>query len=245
MLDRQLSVCQHSRVMTPQVGAEPLDEAIVDIRSCVPTPPVQRRGCPLEAAALVAVQLLSGVRKPRPRWPARRDDGMLCVSLSLNLRRRVHFRLLPPRTFGCTPTDRPRPGNPSALMRFISASAICSGPPRCPCHGLVARCPRSSVAWTALGLAVNIASVWLLSGGEHPGHSHGHGHGGHDRDEGHRIATKASDVILEVFEDGVRPGSGCARSPRWRRGCGRPASRLTCWRRWRVSRAWDNGPKVG
>jgi cation diffusion facilitator family transporter len=62
-----------------------------------------------------------------------------------------------------------------------------------------------------LGLAVNIASAWLLSGGEHPGHSHGHshghghGHGGHDHDEGHRIATKACDVILEVFEDGVPP----------------------------------------
>jgi cation diffusion facilitator family transporter len=63
----------------------------------------------------------------------------------------------------------------------------------------------------ALGLAVNIASAWLLSGGEHPGHSHGHRHGhghgyaGHDHDESHRIATKAGDVILEVFEDGVPP----------------------------------------
>jgi hypothetical protein len=28
MLDRELSVCQDSRVMTPQVDAEPLDEAI-------------------------------------------------------------------------------------------------------------------------------------------------------------------------------------------------------------------------
>ena len=28
-----------------------------------------------------------------------------------------------------------------------------------------------------LGLAVNIASAWLLGGGDH-GHSHGHGHGG-------------------------------------------------------------------
>src|SRR6201996_4479412 len=43
-----------------------------------------------------------------------------------------------------------------------------------------------------LGLAVNIASAWLLSGGEH-GHSHGHdharGHEGHDHDEFHEIAT--------------------------------------------------------
>jgi cation diffusion facilitator family transporter len=61
----------------------------------------------------------------------------------------------------------------------------------------------------ALGLAVNIASAWLLSGGEHPGHSHGnshgHGHGGHDHDESHRIATQAGDVLIEVFENGVPP----------------------------------------
>jgi cation diffusion facilitator family transporter len=59
----------------------------------------------------------------------------------------------------------------------------------------------------ALGLAVNIASAWLLSGGEHPGHghSHGHAHRGHDHEEGHRITTRAGDVILEVFEDGVPP----------------------------------------
>src|ERR1700739_1799883 len=30
-----------------------------------------------------------------------------------------------------------------------------------------------------LGLAVNVASAWLLSGGDHHGHSHGHGHGHH------------------------------------------------------------------
>ena len=27
-----------------------------------------------------------------------------------------------------------------------------------------------------LGLAVNVASAWLLSGGHHHGHGHGHGH---------------------------------------------------------------------
>src|SRR5271155_2525464 len=58
-----------------------------------------------------------------------------------------------------------------------------------------------------LGLAVNIASAWLLSGGEHHGHSHGHGHahGGHDHDDSHEIATTAGTVLLEVFEDGVPP----------------------------------------
>ncbi len=62
-----------------------------------------------------------------------------------------------------------------------------------------------------LGLAVNIASAWLLSGGGHDhGHSHGHGHahGGHDHqdhDESREIATAAGVVRLEVFEDGVPP----------------------------------------
>ena len=54
-----------------------------------------------------------------------------------------------------------------------------------------------------VGLAVNIASAWLLSSG---GHHHGHSHGGeHDHDEAHSIATPSGDLILEVFEDGVPP----------------------------------------
>ena len=55
----------------------------------------------------------------------------------------------------------------------------------------------------ALGLAVNVASAWLLSG-DHD-HSHGHGGAGIDHDETQRIETPAGDVILEVFEDGVPP----------------------------------------
>ena len=62
-----------------------------------------------------------------------------------------------------------------------------------------------------LGLAVNIVSVWLLSGG---GHQHGHGHGhhrGHDQgdanghDEEHRIAAPGGALLLSVFEDGMPP----------------------------------------
>jgi cation diffusion facilitator family transporter len=61
-----------------------------------------------------------------------------------------------------------------------------------------------------LGLAVNVASAWLLSGGEHPGHTHGHHGHGHgsthaDHDESKRIATRDRAVVLEVFEDGVPP----------------------------------------
>jgi cation diffusion facilitator family transporter len=60
-----------------------------------------------------------------------------------------------------------------------------------------------------LGLAVNVASAWLLSGGGHHDHGHGHGHGhaheSHDHDESHEIATAGGRVVLEVFEDGVPP----------------------------------------
>jgi cation diffusion facilitator family transporter len=59
-----------------------------------------------------------------------------------------------------------------------------------------------------LGLAVNLASAWLLSGDGHHGHSHGHSHGtaeGHDHDETHRIETTGGDLFLEVFEDRVPP----------------------------------------
>ena len=65
-----------------------------------------------------------------------------------------------------------------------------------------------------LGLAVNVASAWLLSGGGHHDHGHGHGHSHghpqeghdhHDHDESHAIATADGTVVLEVFEDGVPP----------------------------------------
>ncbi|MET2825387.1 CDF family Co(II)/Ni(II) efflux transporter DmeF [Mesorhizobium shangrilense] len=61
-----------------------------------------------------------------------------------------------------------------------------------------------------LGLAVNIASAWLLSGSGHHdhGHSHGHGHSHadeHGHDETRIISTADGDVMLEVFEDGVPP----------------------------------------
>ena len=66
----------------------------------------------------------------------------------------------------------------------------------------------------ALGLAVNVASVWLLSGGEHHhGHGHGHGHAGHEHghdhhDHGgdtHRIISPGGALLLSVFEDGMPP----------------------------------------
>jgi cation diffusion facilitator family transporter len=58
------------------------------------------------------------------------------------------------------------------------------------------------------GLVVNIASAWILGGGD-AGHGHAHGHGlarfGHDHDQPKRIATRDGAADLDVFEDGVPP----------------------------------------
>lgn len=66
-----------------------------------------------------------------------------------------------------------------------------------------------------VGLLVNIASAWLLSGGEHHGHSHGHSHGhahayddhaGHEHDdEVEYIETPDGTLVLSIFELGVPP----------------------------------------
>ncbi len=62
-----------------------------------------------------------------------------------------------------------------------------------------------------LGLAVNIASAWLLGGGGHShgfGHTHAHAHAhahGHDHDAAHSLTTADGVVVLEVYEDGVPP----------------------------------------
>jgi cation diffusion facilitator family transporter len=60
-----------------------------------------------------------------------------------------------------------------------------------------------------LGLCVNIASVWLLSGGAH-GHSHGHDHGhGHDahahEEESQNIFAPVGVFAVSIFEDGMPP----------------------------------------
>jgi len=62
-----------------------------------------------------------------------------------------------------------------------------------------------------VGLLVNLASVWLLGGGDH-GHSHGHGHGhGHSHDdhaheeEAETISALSGVFVVSIFEDGVPP----------------------------------------
>jgi cation diffusion facilitator family transporter len=59
-----------------------------------------------------------------------------------------------------------------------------------------------------LGLAVNVASAWLLiSSGGHHGHRyrHAHAHEGADHDDAHHITTGAGILVVEIFEDGVPP----------------------------------------
>jgi cation diffusion facilitator family transporter len=69
---------------------------------------------------------------------------------------------------------------------------------------------REAIPIAFLGLLVNIASAWMLSGGEH-GHSHGgHGHthgDGHEphADTAHRVSSPHGPLVLEVFEAGVPP----------------------------------------
>ncbi|HQT46538.1 MAG: cation transporter [Acidocella sp. 20-63-7] len=63
-----------------------------------------------------------------------------------------------------------------------------------------------------LGLIVNVASAWLLSGGHHHGHDHGHSHGhshdhehDHTHDETRSITTARGALSLQIFEEGVPP----------------------------------------
>jgi cation diffusion facilitator family transporter len=59
-----------------------------------------------------------------------------------------------------------------------------------------------------LGLAVNIASALLLSGGDHHAHSHGHAHGNAGADRGgeaRRVETAGGSIVVEIFERGVPP----------------------------------------
>ena len=55
-----------------------------------------------------------------------------------------------------------------------------------------------------VGLMVNLASAWLLSGADHHGHGHGHAHGAQE-DEAKRIVTPGAVLVLGIHEDGVPP----------------------------------------
>jgi cation diffusion facilitator family transporter len=57
----------------------------------------------------------------------------------------------------------------------------------------------------ALGLVVNVASAWLLSGGHHHGHSHDHSHDHDHGEEPRRVELGTRVLEIEVFEDNVPP----------------------------------------
>jgi cation diffusion facilitator family transporter len=67
---------------------------------------------------------------------------------------------------------------------------------------------REAIPIAVVGLMVNIASAWLLSGDDHHhGHSHGHDeHLEHDHDEDSKpIETPSGVLVLSIYEDGVPP----------------------------------------
>lgn len=59
---------------------------------------------------------------------------------------------------------------------------------------------REAIPIAFLGLAVNLASAWLLSRGGHHHHHHGHAHHSHGTEDNHRIATAVGRLHLSVFE---------------------------------------------
>lgn len=58
---------------------------------------------------------------------------------------------------------------------------------------------REAIPIASLGLAVNLASAWLLSRGGHH-HHHGHAHDSRATEDGRRIATAVGRLHLSVFE---------------------------------------------
>ncbi|MEO6945372.1 MAG: CDF family Co(II)/Ni(II) efflux transporter DmeF [Nitrobacter sp.] len=80
-----------------------------------------------------------------------------------------------------------------AISRFLSPVAISFN---------------EAIPIAVLGLAVNLVSAWLLSGGHH-GHGHGHSHG-HEHLQDHGLDVRRIDVgsgviELQIVEDGVPP----------------------------------------
>jgi cation diffusion facilitator family transporter len=59
-----------------------------------------------------------------------------------------------------------------------------------------------AVPIAVLGLAVNVASAWLLSGGGHHHHHHGHAHehGEDDHDEPKLLPAPTGELLLTIFE---------------------------------------------
>ncbi len=56
-----------------------------------------------------------------------------------------------------------------------------------------------------LGLAVNVASAWLLGGGHQDDHAHGHAHHAEEHDETRCIAIPRRSLLVKIFEKDVPP----------------------------------------
>ncbi len=82
-----------------------------------------------------------------------------------------------------------------AISRFLAPEPIAFG---------------EAIPIAALGLAVNLVTAWVLTGGHEHGHSHSHSHGhghdhGHAHDAAQEITTPRGTLKLAIFEDGVPP----------------------------------------
>jgi cation diffusion facilitator family transporter len=71
-----------------------------------------------------------------------------------------------------------------------------------------------------VGLVVNVASAWLLSGDHQHGHGHHHGNHAHEHEEeAQSVQTEAGLQRLSIYEDGVppvfrlQPGAGAVQLP--------------------------------
>jgi cation diffusion facilitator family transporter len=71
---------------------------------------------------------------------------------------------------------------------------------------------REAIPIACLGLAVNVASAWLLSsGGQHHGYSHGHVHEGHDHDRRTTSRPAPGWSCSKYSRMACRRASGCDR----------------------------------
>ncbi len=70
-----------------------------------------------------------------------------------------------------------------------------------------------AVPIAALGLAVNVASAWLLSGGDHHHHGHAHDHDDGDHEEPMLVPAPGGDQLLTIFEHDHPPVFRLAPAP--------------------------------
>ena len=133
--------------------------------------------------------------------------------MSTHVPGRYCWRRWPTATHAATPRirdSRSATGKLGDLAGFTSAIILamialligCEAVARIFCSG----CPihfTEAIPIACLGLAVNVASAWLLSGGtQHHHHGHAHTQGA---DAPQTITAAGGTLLLEIFEDAVPP----------------------------------------